>query len=691
METTPLHHQRLLHDIHELATKPYPDIIFHPHENDLTKACLILTPPGLRKVHLTVTFPPRYPLEAPEITIQTKFTHPNVFGDYICASILNTDEGYTPAYTLKGIAIQILSFFNSDKIQQDYGTVVDLAVYRNLNAVNAGSQAAERFRCGKCGFPDVANTPGSPSTGSVVGGVGGLGTSLGQLVVSSSSTLQVQPATSASMTHRTMVASANRKDKAALIGMPPEILIRICDFLESEELVLFMRSWEKIGGVHGVVTEYGLIRKRELQCFATKEGFALTKLGVGVHVLGGGRQGTIESEFDLLSEKAYENFGIRTSVQGIAFEQWLPLPISRPHYQMVKKQIEPSLKQIGAEASLSPNKTTTVLFAFMNDIVVKLSSHATTSQSQPNSRRQHYPSLNFQPPPDTSLRHASEKAIESYYHLFHLLLCVACEDKHIIPSINRTLRAFLAGRTSKESVPNLGHLLIMLLISDFDLDAQLTMLIIKEAITRNVVWMFDSRGAGMAELSYMENDSVSEYRLKKTYQASRTSYRLLMFANLFRRTIDRGSGAGRKSVETLRDELFDANGAPPRGAAERLAREVKALEGVDDFPNFLKVMGITVMPMASQFTSFLRECCEESVRAGYSVWALSQSEALALRRREGAEPRVGVRPVEAHKKEWKATGGRGTNFFPAKSRKAGRGGKQVAGQSRGLSSVNDWR
>ena len=65
----------------------------------------------------------------------------------------------------------------------------------------------------------------------------------------------------------------------------------------------------------------------------------------------------IESEFDLLSEKAYKIFKIRTSVQGIEFEHWLPLPLSRRHYQMVKERIEPSLREIASDARLTSTST----------------------------------------------------------------------------------------------------------------------------------------------------------------------------------------------------------------------------------------------------------------------------------------------------------------------------------------------
>lgn len=313
----------------------------------------------------------------------------------------------------------------------------------------------------------------------------------------------------------------------------------------------------------------------------------------------------------------------------------------------------------------------------MNDVVVKLSAHANATPAAAQN------TYSIQSASTSSLEHASEKAIESYYHLFHLLCCVASSG-NLITTINGIFTRFLAGQTDKTAVPNLGHLLTMLLISDFDLDHDLTMAILKEAITRNVVWMLDAKGANMPELSYMEADAVSEYRLKKTYLASRTSYRLLMFVELFRKSVDRGSGENRKSVVQCRDEMFDKLGAPPRGAAKKLADEVKWLEKVEDFPNFLETMGIKKekMPRASQFTSLLRESVEESMRQGYSVWRYSQDEALELRWVEGKEYNVGIRKAEDQKAEWRGVGGAG--FFPGKKR-------EMWIQPRGFSSPSDWR
>ena len=82
--------------------------------------------------------------------IQSKVCHSNVSGDYICASILNTTAGYTPTYILKSIAIQLLSFFSSNNLEQDSaGREVNLERYRL-----ARSHEPSSHFCGACGFDD---------------------------------------------------------------------------------------------------------------------------------------------------------------------------------------------------------------------------------------------------------------------------------------------------------------------------------------------------------------------------------------------------------------------------------------------------------------------------------------------------------------------------------------------------------
>lgn len=672
--------QRLLRDIAELQRSPYPNIRLIPSD-DLTNACLILSPPESEQLHLSVEFGSNYPLSPPRISIQTDISHKNTFGSYICASILNTEEGYTPAYDLKGICIQMLSFFASDSIEQSYGGYsVDLTRYHEINRRRAPRQ--HNIHCGNCGTGIDRHGPinrGHVSMSSSIATPdmlyddflqsrpifnGNSTTNLGFSVHRVSTNGQVYREdrdelaftrtgqTNGFNTSRNTVVSSSRstvtkkgvrKPSARLHDLPDELLVLICEQLETEELAPFQRAWDRIGTEAGVVSIYNIIRNRELLCFCLKKGADAAKLGIGVHVKLAGRLGTFESEFDLISEDAYRDHSVRKSVHNISFEHWLPLPLSRKHYRKVKDSVEPQLKVLSYAAKFSKFSTIDTVYAFMNDIVVRLCSQAASASSK------------------STLTHASEKAIESYYHLFHLLLCLATEQKQHVRAATKTIRDFLIeGKTSKTNVPNLGYLLVACLIADLDVTNDLLMAIIRETITRNVVWMLDKRGAGMAELAYMEADPISHYRLQKTFDASRTSYRLLMFLNLFRRTINRGTGKDRKTLIQLREDLFDAHGAPPKDVAEKFASDVRDLQKVKNFPQFITIMG-SPAPKASEFTSFLRNCVEQSMIKKYSVWGCSQQKALTLRQQVdlGVQIRSDPKPV------WRAVGNpQNLSFFP---------------------------
>lgn len=101
--------------------KPYPNIALHFQDQDISTGCLVLTTDGYGAMHLTINFTDDYPLTPPKIRMDSKITHPNIKeAGHICASFLDTEMDYTSAYTLKDIAIQLLSSFSSDRIQQVY-------------------------------------------------------------------------------------------------------------------------------------------------------------------------------------------------------------------------------------------------------------------------------------------------------------------------------------------------------------------------------------------------------------------------------------------------------------------------------------------------------------------------------------------------------------------------------------------
>ncbi|KAF2845216.1 hypothetical protein T440DRAFT_493570 [Plenodomus tracheiphilus IPT5] len=598
--------RRLLSDIAEIQQDPYPNVHLHFDDTDIYQACLILKPDNEAPLHLSIRIPDSYPLVAPHVDIQSSIVHPNVFGSYICATILNNVEDWTPAYTLRGIVIQLLSFFCSESLEQDHGgTAVNIADYRRRVREH---ESTTTYICSKCGFDD-----------------------------------EWEPAHS--RLSATAVISEPPLKLSGLFELPDEVVLLLLAQMPTPDIMALANAMPTI---KTMVYSYDLVRIRELQCFCLKRSFHDVKLGIGIAVQGG-RKPVFRSEFDLLSQEAFFQHNVHKSIQGVHFDKWLPLPLSRRHWNRVKGTAMACLESMERCAGVprTPAGHAEILYHFMNTVVVQFSAEAEKGFDRPGSR--------------STLSHASEKAVEAYFTLFHLLLCLATENADITASANRIIARFRAGPRTKEEFPDLGHVLVAALISDSGLTEDLTVHMIKEAILRNVVWMLDTKGAGMAELAYLEPSAVSEYRLCMTFRASPTSYRLLMFLKLFSSAVRPPN----RTLPDLCDKLFDTHGAPPPGTAASMAQRIREIRHINSFPGFLGAMGIKCIPSKSEFTAFLRRTITDSAKAGYSRTPLTPAQLYMIRK--AREPEWFERG-----EKWYGNGYKGRpSFFPTPSHRKG--------------------
>ena len=354
--------------------------------------------------------------------------------------------------------------------------------------------------------------------------------------------------------------------------------------------------------------------------------------------------------------------GVRRSVQGVQYRFWLPLPISEGHWDRVRDDVDTRLSIIARAAGLGNIASVGVIFKFLNDIIVKLSKE----NEEITYRSPVYP---YEEKPKSTLKHASEKAIESYFHIFHLLLCKATEEPSIVNYANNIIHKFANGATHKDQVPNLGQLLIAMLISDIEISTKIIQNLITEAITRNAKRVLEK----YPQLAYLEPTPFSNYRLEKSFEASKTSYRILMFLNLFRHI---AIGTPRKTIQQLRDSAFSRHGAPPPGGAKDLAESIKNIHKVDNFGDFLVLMG---MPRMNKewVTKFLKERQNAAVTMGYCSIPLTQGQAMYLRAE--VEPNIAVVPGTFFLPPPKPDDGGRYDF---RARRGGRGGLR-GGRGRG--------
>lgn len=393
---------RLLRDVAELQTKPYPNIALHIHDEDIEEACLILTSEGYGPMHLTIEFPPDYPLNPPEIKMDSDVFHPNVEKSYICASILMTEEGWSPAYTVKGIAIQLLSFFSSDSIEQVGGQEsIELKSYKETHANRVFGAT---HCCTECGFGmgAIGNIPRSPKLSSIssiidstpatsvidstppssiwdgesqqmeseTGSILDLDLDLFKLSLSLGSKPPLQQTrnelSAPSFDYTKSVQPPRHSKGIQRSDLPEEIILLICSMLDTEDLLIFQEAWDR---AKFVLMKHDIFHIRDLQCYCFRTSFKESKLGIGVDVTVAESKGFFESEFDLLSEEAYHVYGIRQSVQGVPFEHWLPLPISEEHWQSVRNESDDVFEGLMDMAMNSKQNATEiqVVISFMWD------------------------------------------------------------------------------------------------------------------------------------------------------------------------------------------------------------------------------------------------------------------------------------------------------------------------------------
>merc|ERR1719201_2899694 len=127
--------RRLQRDLIELEQANLSSIAARPLEHNLFEWHVNIQPAdGVYSgvyFHLVMIFPEQYPSMPPDIKIKTPIAHPNVYGEWLCLSMLRrhtTDtayEGWSGAYSATSILMQLQSFLFAEKVDQDEGYQAD--------------------------------------------------------------------------------------------------------------------------------------------------------------------------------------------------------------------------------------------------------------------------------------------------------------------------------------------------------------------------------------------------------------------------------------------------------------------------------------------------------------------------------------------------------------------------------------
>ncbi|KAJ3121180.1 hypothetical protein HK100_012498 [Physocladia obscura] len=631
--------RRILIEIRGLQVNPMPGIQVYPHDKNMTRLCVWMTPQeGIYEgipLHVAVGLE-GFPAKSPTATLQTYITHPNVFnwfsdsenGSYICCDILKgalvTDargrvSGYSPAYSLGTILIQLLSFFSAERIEQDGGYVVETrasewnrkSALRNVRA----------FNCNYCKFD------GNHLTQLIQ-----LASASRNATVFDAIELAFDRAGLALVPHsNSCVAVSDPVPQSLIEFLPVEVILEIAEYLSLEDILKLSQtsnSFEKI------IESHNLTIKRNIKCFFHKIGLRDSILGVGVWVSEKGRNRDMKPvDFDILSHEAFTVDKIRKTIWGQRFTNFLPLALSSAHFLKSLRVLKQAICDLdfGADfqSGFTPSAVLRVLPKLMNLMVVDLmktcDGEATFTQTTYSE---------FEGAMKTKML-ASEKSLIGYSQLLHLLLSLCRKYPQIVTMAQSKISQFLSNNATrgKNDCSNLGEFIVLLFCQDKYIWNQLAIPVLCESFIRNVVWMLDPAHGNKPHLAFLEKATVSEFRLKETFAASQTSCRLLMFQVLFMKKLGL---VGNKSLDVL-GQLDRSYGYPKSSLASQLMKEIKGIYAVESFDKFLLRIGIPV-PTKVFFCSILKNSVSESARRKYHQCPLTQFQLSSLRK--AAEPGI---------------------------------------------------
>lgn len=527
---------RLQREIVELEKEPLEGVQYHFRDSDMKHMCLILTPQsgpfrGLR-LHLKVRIPDNYPRDPPVVTIQTNVDHPNVMGGgFICCDILaprnqwamdsmRYNGGYTPAYLLKYIFYQLLSFFSVYEVDQDTGGTKKVISYRYHSVSHFQEAAVKQVRgyvCSACGF-----NISIPST----------------VDAASMDVDKPSPSPEEESSPETRFCYLSKLDT--------DCWLSILDKLSDQDMHSLARAWAPVKQL-----QQNLLIRRQLVCFYLRKTHLESVLGIGLRVSDEVRstaQGRPHSGFvgraasirmlDLLSLEAYTEHGVRTGIYGEEFNVFLPIAIDPSHFTRAETILRDSLFHIH-RMWVRPEKMAgwplcivEVLPRLMNHMVLELVKDCDTQLQ--NTGRGLW-----------TVKRSSEKALQGYCLLLDLFEKLAKR----FPEVERELRSRVSlfrqsqGARHKSRTPDLGMFLTYLLVLKEDWSSHCVSFV-KEFLARNVVWYLDGSKSGnrsLAHLAHLEDDSyVSVLRLRETFAASSRSLKLFMFQVSFLRLVSRG-------------------------------------------------------------------------------------------------------------------------------------------------------
>jgi len=299
-----------------------------------------------------------------------------------------------------------------------------------------------------------------------------------------------------------------------------------------------------------------------------------------------GKLAYITTTFDLVSHLAFQEEKVRKASYKEPFSHWLPLYINKEHGARAVNLAKQAMAKICEDCygSFRPEMVLEVIPKLMNTMVVSMMSKKL---------------------------YASIMALEGYCAFHHLFLMFMEEYPELKKVVDSTIQKFISYETfrNKKDIPALGEWIPLLTVTETYGWKDVSEAYLLEMFDRNVLWSLKK----YPELQTEKGPAYYDQRLKKVFDATIVSNRLLMFHVYFLKHIARPDGV---SIQQIRGLLDFRCGRPTYQMKDQLQEECKSIQKVEHWTAFFKKIYVTA-PTKEMMARWLERCVSNSLKKGY--------------------------------------------------------------------------
>lgn len=207
----------------------------------------------------------------------------------------------------------------------------------------------------------------------------------------------------------------------------------------------------------------------------------------------------------------------------------------------------------------------------------------------------------------THKMHASIKALEGYCAIHRLMIYFARKYPSLVDQADRSVSNFAKSPDyrTKNHVASLGDFLALLSITNLQW-RDLAHAYIEENFIRNVRWV-------LAKHPELADPDVDLNRSAKTFLASQTSIRLMLFHVYFLEQIGRPTGRSLDEISEGYDRLF---GRPNNAMKDAFLNAVRLIMKIKSWDEAFASIGLPA-PQAPELCSWLQNSVRISLKRGY--------------------------------------------------------------------------